>query len=47
MSLERLILIRHGKAEGRSASGDDFDRALAEERVGLVEAIETARSFLN
>jgi len=39
MSLERLILIRHGKAEGRSASGDDFDRALAER--GRVESRET------
>ena len=29
MPLERLILMRHGKAEERAASGKDFDRALA------------------
>lgn len=28
MSLRRLILIRHGKAENRAASGEDIDRAL-------------------
>jgi len=28
MALERLILLRHGKAEGRAPSGEDFDRAL-------------------
>jgi len=39
MSLERLILIRHGKAEGRSASGEDFDRALTER--GRVESRAT------
>ena len=27
--MDRLILIRHGKAEADSASGDDFDRRLA------------------
>lgn len=26
--MERLILLRHGEAERRAASGDDFDRAL-------------------
>lgn len=30
MPLTRLILLRHGKAEQRSASGHDFDRALTE-----------------
>ena len=27
--MDRLILLRHGKAEADSASGDDFDRRLA------------------
>ncbi len=27
--MDRLILLRHGKAEAESASGDDFDRKLA------------------
>ena len=27
--MDRLILLRHGKAEPESASGDDFDRRLA------------------
>ena len=27
--MERLILLRHGKAEPDSESGDDFDRRLA------------------
>ncbi len=29
MPLQRLILLRHGKAEERAPSGKDFDRALA------------------
>lgn len=29
--MDRLILMRHAKAERRSASGEDFDRALTEE----------------
>jgi phosphohistidine phosphatase len=29
ISMDRLILLRHGKAEPDSASGDDFDRRLA------------------
>jgi phosphohistidine phosphatase len=29
MPLQRLILLRHGKAEERSSSGKDFDRPLA------------------
>jgi len=41
MPLERLILIRHGKAEAHAASGDDFDRVLTER--GRVEARETGR----
>lgn len=28
--MERLIILRHGKAERGSASGEDFDRALTE-----------------
>jgi len=28
--MRKLILMRHAKAEGRSASGEDFDRALTE-----------------
>ena len=30
MRLTRLILFRHGKAESRAATGEDFDRALTE-----------------
>lgn len=30
MRLTRLILFRHGKAESRARSGEDFDRALTE-----------------
>jgi phosphohistidine phosphatase len=41
MSLKRLILIRHGKAEARAASGEDFDRALTER--GQTDARETGR----
>lgn len=32
--MNRLILLRHGKAERDSLSGDDFDRALDERGVG-------------
>jgi phosphohistidine phosphatase len=39
MPLQRLILLRHGKAEERAASGKDFDRALAPR--GHAEARET------
>ncbi len=31
--MDRLILLRHGKAERDSASGDDFDRKLTERGV--------------
>lgn len=41
MPLKRLILIRHGKAEARSVSGQDFDRALTER--GHAESQETGR----
>ena len=34
--MDRLILMRHGKAEAESASGDDFDRKLAAR--GVVES---------
>jgi phosphohistidine phosphatase len=39
--MHRLILLRHGKAEPASASGDDFDRALTER--GRREAALTGR----
>jgi phosphohistidine phosphatase len=38
--MDRLILFRHGKAEADSASGDDFDRALAPR--GMRESAEMA-----
>lgn len=38
--MDRLILIRHGKAEPDSASGDDFDRRLAPR--GLRETADMA-----
>ena len=41
MSLQRLILLRHGKAEQKAASGEDFDRGLVER--GRIEAAETGR----
>ena len=41
MPLQRLILLRHGKAEERAPSGKDIDRALAPR--GHVETRETAR----
>ena len=41
MPLSRLILIRHGEAESRAASGRDFDRALS--GTGHAEARATGR----
>jgi phosphohistidine phosphatase len=41
MSLQRLILMRHGKAEARAPSGQDFDRALTE--VGRAAAADAGR----
>lgn len=38
--MDRLILLRHGKAERDSASGDDFDRKLTER--GVRESAATA-----
>lgn len=38
--MDRLILLRHGKAEPDSASGEDFDRRLAPR--GARESAETA-----
>ena len=32
--MDRLILMRHAKAERRSASGDDFDRLLTDDGRG-------------
>ena len=39
--MDRLILFRHGKAEGASASGRDFDRRLTPR--GVRESADTAR----
>src|ERR1700761_7777574 len=41
MPLHRLILLRHGKAEQRAASGEDFDRDLVER--GRAAAAATGR----
>jgi phosphohistidine phosphatase len=41
--MDRLILLRHGKAEPDSESGDDFDRRLAER--GVLETAEMAREL--
>lgn len=41
--MNRLILLRHGKAERGSASGEDFDRALAGR--GVFEATSTAQAL--
>ena len=38
--MDRLILLRHGKAEAESASGDDFDRKLAPR--GVIETAQMA-----
>jgi phosphohistidine phosphatase len=41
--MDRLILLRHGKAERDSASGDDFDRKLTDR--GAREAAATAANL--
>lgn len=41
--MDRLILMRHGKAERRSASGDDYDRALTEQ--GRADAAAVGRAL--
>ena len=41
--MDRLILLRHGKAESESASGDDFDRRLAPR--GVTESAAMARTL--
>ena len=45
--MQRLILFRHGKAENRAPSGDDFDRDLVErgrdEARATAEALAAAR----
>jgi phosphohistidine phosphatase len=41
--MDRLILLRHGKAEPESASGEDFDRRLTPR--GLRESAAMARSL--
>lgn len=41
--MDRLILLRHGKAERDSASGDDFDRKLAPQ--GLRESAAMAETL--
>ena len=38
--MDRLILLRHGKAEAESASGEDFDRRLAPR--GVAESAQMA-----
>lgn len=39
--MDRLILLRHGKAESSAIGGDDFDRRLAER--GRTESADTGR----
>ncbi len=39
MALHRLILMRHGKAEGRAQSGEDIDRALTQRGRDDVAAV--------
>ena len=41
--MDRLILLRHGKAESESVSGDDFDRRLAPR--GVTESAAMARTL--
>lgn len=41
--MDRLILLRHGKAEPESASGEDFDRRLAPR--GVQESARMAQSL--
>ena len=41
--MDRLILLRHGKAENESASGDNFDRRLAPR--GVRESAEMAETL--
>ena len=41
--MDRLILLRHGKAEPESASGEDFDRRLASR--GVQESARMAESL--
>ena len=41
--MERLILLRHGKAEASAASGDDFDRALTPR--GVADSALVARTL--
>lgn len=41
--MQRLILFRHGKAENRASSGEDFDRALVHR--GREEARATAEAL--
>jgi phosphohistidine phosphatase len=43
--MDRLILLRHGKAENESASGEDFDRRLAAR--GLRESAEIAENLVS
>jgi phosphohistidine phosphatase len=41
--MDRLILMRHGKAEARAESGEDFDRRLSER--GVAEAAAMGRTL--
>ena len=43
--MERLILLRHGKAEAGSPSGEDFDRALTER--GRRDAVLMAQAIVS
>jgi phosphohistidine phosphatase len=42
--MERLILLRHGKAEANAPSGKDFDRSLTER--GRSDSLATARALV-
>ncbi|HEY3950543.1 histidine phosphatase family protein [Phenylobacterium sp.] len=43
--MHRLILLRHGKAEAESASGEDFDRRLAPR--GVAESAQMAAQLVD
>jgi phosphohistidine phosphatase len=41
--MDRLILMRHGKAEARAPSGEDFDRGLTDR--GVAESVAMGRTL--
>ena len=46
--MQRLILLRHGKAESASSSGEDFERALTDAiDASVLEAAKGCRVFSN